>query len=231
MRKSETRSGDQDLESEPATRPAFPRLVKNSVKRFLPKTLLDELQRFVSLEPRERALYLRLKTSTGLGFTRKPLHRIKVRSLLFVCFGNIMRSPMCEALMNRALQSGAHSNLSVSSAGLNATAGREVHPRALAAAREYGISLDSHRARLLTSEMVEAADLVLVMDFQNYVQLLSRYPSAKNKIAMLAASSGSKFRNAEIKDPYYEGPEATSKCYAILATCIENLLQELDRNP
>lgn len=232
MGESETRSGNRNREAERGLRSRVPHFVKSSIRKLLPKVVLDELQQFRSFEPAERSLYCRLRVSVALGAASKRNLRLpKARSVLFVCFGNIMRSPMCEALMNRAIQSGAHRPISASSAGLNATSGREVHPWAEVAARELGISLENHRARLLTREMTDAADVIFVMDFQNYVQLVLRFPSAKEKIGMLGAFAGPKPHHLEIRDPYYEGPEATSNCYAILATCIDNLLQELERNP
>jgi protein-tyrosine-phosphatase len=134
---------------------------------------------------------------------------------------------MCEALASRALPQVPSRNVTVRSAGIHAVPGREAHPWAISAARESGISLENHRARLLTAEMVNHADAIFAMDFQNQVQLLSRYPEARNKIFMLGAYAGEDYRPLEISDPYYSGEAGTRVCYKILSTCIDNLVRSL----
>jgi len=133
---------------------------------------------------------------------------------------------MCEALLNKEL--GIHgAQYTVMSAGLNATPGRPAHEWAIRAAGELCISLENHRAQLLTSEMVERADVIFAMDYQNQVQLLSRWPDAKKKIFLLGAYSSPGLRIGEIADPYYLGFEGTRHCYAILTTCIQNLARSM----
>jgi protein-tyrosine-phosphatase len=144
-----------------------------------------------------------------------------------VCFGNIIRSPMCEALMNHALAAVPEVQIVVTSAGLNAVPGKRAHPWAVAAARELGIPLENHRAKLLTPEMVNQADAIFAMDYQNQVQLWSRYSEARNKVFMLSAYAGDDYRSFEIRDPFFEGEEATRACYRVLDTCIRNLAHTL----
>jgi protein-tyrosine phosphatase len=148
------------------------------------------------------------------------------RSFLFVCFGNIMRSPMCEALMRRTLTAVSNSQITITSAGLNAVPGRSAHPWAIAAARELDIDLENHRARLLTAEIVRQADVIFAMDYQNQVQLLSRYAEARNKVYMLGAYA-KQYQSLEIRDPYYGSEAGTRECYKILDTCIRNLVRSL----
>ena len=137
---------------------------------------------------------------------------------------------MCEALMKRALPGTPDPKVSVTSAGVSATVGRPAHPWAIAAAHELGISLEHHRARPLTSEMLDRADVVFVMDSQNKVQLLIRYPEMREKVMMLGAYAEPGHRSAEIRDPYYEGEEGTRRCYGILQSCIRNLVSDLSVN-
>jgi protein-tyrosine phosphatase len=136
---------------------------------------------------------------------------------------------MCEALMERALAD-TPNVIVVTSAGLNATPGRPAHPWAVDAARELGISLEHHRARLLTADMLERTDVVFVMDCQNKVQLLTRNPTMSEKVIMLGSYAGRSYGSMEIVDPYYEGEEGTRRCYGILQTCIRNLVIELLAN-
>jgi protein-tyrosine phosphatase len=205
-------------------------IARSSLKQFLPESVLREVRRYRSCEGVKLPLYLYSRISLALGLpSRKSMRGIKPRSVLFVCFGNIMRSPMCEHLMDRALGSTAL-RIRVTSAGLNAVAGREAHPWAIAAARNFDISLENHRARLLTPAMVSNADLIFAMDLQNYAQLIARFPQARKQIYMLGAFKGPDADGMEIRDPYDDGPEATFQCYRILLTCIHNLSQDLIAN-
>jgi protein-tyrosine phosphatase len=204
--------------------------IKSTAKWMLPEAVVQEVQQYRAYERSERPIYLKARISSrlGLGLSRPPN---TARSFVFVCFGNIMRSPMCEALMNRAVTGFPDLIIKVTSAGLNAIAGRPAHPWAIMAAQEFGISLENHRARLLTSEMVEQADAIFVMDNQNKVQLLSRWSRATSKVFMLGAYAPKEYRGVEIRDPYYLGQDETRYCYQILNTCIQNLAHSLPSRP
>ena len=69
------------------------------------------------------------------------------RSFLFVCYGNIMRSPMAELMFKRALAENTREDVVVRSAGIHATAGTEAEPRAQVAAAELGLPLAHHRSK------------------------------------------------------------------------------------
>jgi protein-tyrosine-phosphatase len=149
------------------------------------------------------------------------------RSFVFVCFGNIMRSAMAEFVMRKALSEIAPEEIEkirIVSAGLHANPGREAHPWMQEAAKELGISLAAHRAKLLTREMVNAADAIFAMDFQNKAELLTLYPESADKIHMLSAYAEGAWKNREIPDPYLGDLEVTRYCARQLQTCIRNLL-------
>ena len=203
------------------------RRIKAVARHLLPASFINEARRCQAYDSRERALYLKIRAMNAIGIQnpRSSQPPRTAHSFLFVCFGNIMRSPMCEALMRRAVAS--NPQIRVTSAGLHAIPGRIAEPRALLAAMEFGISLENHRARLLSAEMVRETDVIFAMDYQNQVQLLSRYPEARDKIFMLAAYADKPYRSVEIGDPYYMGEDATRSCYAILNTCIQNLASSL----
>jgi len=134
---------------------------------------------------------------------------------------------MCEALMLAKVATLRGMQISVNSAGLNATEGRAAHPWAVTAAQEFGISLEHHRARQLTDQMVNEADLIFAMDFQNYIQLLSRWPTIRKKVLMLGNYAQGKQKILEIADPFYVGLEQTHACYRILDSCIQKLAHSL----
>lgn len=205
--------------------------MKGAIKKLLPRFLVQEIQSFRKYKKNERPIYLKLRLleGIGLGNGKRLQAPATARAFVFVCFGNIMRSPMCEALMRRELpdQSG---QVTIISAGLHASQGTMAHPWALAAARELGISLDDHRAQQLTAEMVDQSDAIFAMDCQNQVELLANYPNAKRKIFMLGAYAGDSDRRVEIPDPYYGDPEQTRHCYQVLQRCIHNVASAVLRD-
>src|SRR5881409_4072118 len=82
--------------------------------------------------------------------------------VLFVCTGNICRSPLASSLLERALQERGL-DVAVSSAGTGAWDGAPASEGAYLVGLERGLDLSGHRARLLTRELVEKADLILTM--------------------------------------------------------------------
>src|SRR5271166_2464696 len=129
-----------------AFRECVRRNIKATGKKLLPKKVIQEVQRYRTYSESERSLYLKIRVLNGIGLANPKRSRPPktARSFLFVCFGNIMRSPMCEALMNRALAAVPPTQITVTSAGLNAVPGRAAHPWAVAAALELGLTLENH---------------------------------------------------------------------------------------
>jgi protein-tyrosine phosphatase len=202
---------------------------KKIIKFLLPKRVLQEVAQYRKYKRVERPLYLKVRTLDALGLRNRkgPENLARVRSFLFVCSGNIMRSPMCEALMRQELTAIPQARVTVTSAGLNASTGKLAHPWGLASAAQYGVSLEAHRARLLTLDMVDQADVIFAMDYHNQVELLSRYPGARERVFMLSAYAGDDYRAVEIRDPFYGDEEETRCCYGILQTCVRNLVSTL----
>jgi protein arginine phosphatase len=85
-----------------------------------------------------------------------------IQHVLFVCTGNICRSPLAASLLERALKERGI-DVAVSSAGTGAWDGAPASEGAYLVGLERGLDLSGHRARLLTRELVERADLILTM--------------------------------------------------------------------
>ncbi|MFN2571062.1 MAG: low molecular weight protein arginine phosphatase [Gemmatimonadales bacterium] len=85
-----------------------------------------------------------------------------IQKVLFVCTGNICRSPLAASLLERAL-TGRGLDATVTSAGTGAWDGAPASEGAYLVGLERGLDLSGHRARLLTRELVEQADLILTM--------------------------------------------------------------------
>jgi protein-tyrosine-phosphatase len=205
-----------------------PRTFKDVVRKFVPRFLLQQRGIIRRLGPRAGRIYagLRLRDVVGMRSDNQAIVPAAARSFVFVCFGNIMRSAMAEFLMRNALRNapGKIGRIRIVSAGLHANPGREAHPWMQEAAADLGVSLATHRSKLLTRGMVDAADAIFAMDFQNKAELLTLYPDAANKIFMLSAYAEGAWRCREIPDPYLGDLEVTRHCAKQLQICIRNLL-------
>ena len=108
-------------------------------------------------------------------------------SVLFVCTGNICRSPTAEALARRELERYPGVPIQVSSAGSHALEGNPAASRSMLAAATRGANLERHFARELTRRRVRAADLILCMAAEHRPFVLSYDRSAANRTFLLAS--------------------------------------------
>jgi protein-tyrosine phosphatase len=134
-------------------------------------------------------------------------------NVLFVCTGNICRTPMAAAIARDALGTGAV--IDVSSAGTYAIVGSSPTADAIAVAAEHGLSLDGHRARQLTPELVAAADLVVGME-REHVAFARRLGAAN------ATTLG-----VPVRDPYGLGRAAYRETWTLLASLVPELLHTI----
>jgi protein-tyrosine-phosphatase/predicted ATP-grasp superfamily ATP-dependent carboligase len=203
-------------------------------RRVAPRRWITDFGIWSRIDRQARRSYATLRIRSALGMEARNGLAVKevplgsARSFLFVCFGNLMRSPMAEAMLKQVLAERGIDGIVVRSAGLHAVSGREPHPWALAIARELGIALDGHRAQLSTLELVSGSDLILAMDFENLAELEIFYPEARNKTFLLSRYTNREQRNREIPDPCFGDVDATRRCYAEIAGCIDNLVHEIE---
>lgn len=122
------------------------------------------------------------------------------RTILFVCTGNLCRSPMTEGFFKRRLEEeGKESAYRVRSAGTWAVEGTPASPNTIHAMAEHGIDLSKHQAHLLTVEDVREADLVVVMEEEHARAILRELPEEEGKVHLLTEVAG---REGDVEDPY-----------------------------
>jgi len=155
-----------------------------------------------------------------------------VPRLLFVCLGNICRSPTAEAVMTRLVaDAGLEREFELDSAGTGAWhVGCPPDERATQAAAARGITLRG-AARQVTAADFEAFDLLVAMDAQNQRDLRALAPDAAGaaKVRLLRefdpASAGA--ASLDVPDPYYGGPGGFDRVLDLVEAACAGLLAEL----
>jgi protein-tyrosine phosphatase len=146
--------------------------------------------------------------------------------VLFVCTGNICRSPTAEAVFRRLVErAGLAHRIGADSAGTHGYhVGEPPDPRTQAAASARGYDLSGLRARRIAREDFHRFDLVLAMD-RNHHSILARLapPSAGHKLRMLMEFAR-RSRADEVPDPYYGGPDSFELVLNLVEDAAEGLL-------
>jgi len=135
--------------------------------------------------------------------------------MLILCHGNICRSPFAAAMAARQFPSA-----SITSAGFYPKTARPSPDFVLDSARQLGIDLSQHRSQCVDAQMIEDAQLILIMDLRNYESLKKSFPWALKKtlfLGMLLANP-----QLEIEDPY-DDPDSMPTVQSQLAGALAEL--------
>lgn len=147
-------------------------------------------------------------------------------SILFVCMGNICRSPTAEGVFRALLKNASlASDVHVDSAGTHAYhIGEAPDARTQAAARKRGYDISNISARQITPDDFRDFDYILAMDWENLTLLQQICPKQyKHKLMLLMRFAGD-HEEATVPDPYYGGPEGFSKVLDLTEDACSGLL-------
>jgi protein-tyrosine phosphatase len=165
-----------------------------------------------------------------LNFRQRQREAAKATAMvkvLFVCMGNICRSPVAEGVFRRMLEgAGLEQKVYVDSAGTHSYhVGAPPDPRSQATALRRGIDLRALRSRKVVVADFAQFDYVLAMDRDNLEQLLAycQDPQLRGRIQLLMDYAPN-LPEREVPDPYYGGPNGFERVMDLIETAAEGLL-------
>lgn len=149
--------------------------------------------------------------------------------VLFVCMGNICRSPTAEGVFRHVLSSAAPDlQIEIDSAGTHDYhVGAPPDRRSIEAARRRGIDLSSLRARMIATEDFARYDLILAMDEDNLRELRRRAPASHHERIRLMMEYAPHAPSRFVPDPYYGGAQGFEDVLDLLEEAAQGLLAEL----
>lgn len=156
---------------------------------------------------------------------------MRVRSILFVCLGNICRSPTAEGVFQHLMtEAGRKNDILIDSAGTGAWhVGHPANSNSQATANHHGITLHS-RSRLFSETDFDEFDLILAMDRSNLNDILSiDHSGAHAHKVKLFREFDPQPGDGEVPDPYHGGQQGFEEVYQICLRTSTAILNQMER--
>ncbi len=151
----------------------------------------------------------------------------KVFRIMFVCTGNICRSPMAEEIMRVMFDDAEIDNVLVSSSGVGAVVGGQASKFAQVAVTTCGGLLTAHRGQQLTEELIEESDLVFALSSGHYHAILRTNPQAEKKTYLLKAFPEHGDTGEGIIDPIGASQNVYNEVYLEIYSELQRIFPEL----
>ena len=174
----------------------------------------------------------RLKALLGRGDPDPRAAEAKAPTrVLFVCMGNICRSPSAEGVLRaRLAAAGMQGLVAVESAGTHAMRGSETDPRATQVALKRGYDLARLRARQVVPEDFDRFDRILAMDDDNLGWLKAKSPAGARCQPELLMRYSRRFADvSQVPDPYYGAPDGFDRVLDLLEDACDGVIASLAR--
>ncbi|EEF58303.1 ribose 5-phosphate isomerase B [Pedosphaera parvula] len=151
-----------------------------------------------------------------------------MKTILFVCTGNVCRSPMAEGIFRHIMK--GRRDFQVMSAGIGAIEGQAPSHYAVQAVKELGIDISKQRSRMLTSELVQQADYIFGMTHSHVDSVYLLYPQAAEKTFLLREFDETlDVFEKDISDPIGGSYEVYENCRDQIEQGIASLLRFVDQ--
>ena len=151
-------------------------------------------------------------------------------NILFVCMGNICRSPAAEGFFARALEQSIHSDrVSIDSAGTHSYhVGHAPDPRSVETAAKFDVEIGHLRARKVRRSDFDDYDLIIAMDHSNFSDLQAIRPTGSKASLKMMMRYHPEGLPEEVPDPYYGGINGFTYMCELLELATAGLLKEVE---
>ncbi len=161
-------------------------------------------------------------------YPQAELEALSEIKFLFVCTGNICRSPMAEGIFRKYLAKKLQCEVDhldkmgykICSAGVMDVLGSPASPEAIAACAAKGIDIKAHKSRVLSRQLVEECDFIFAMGQMHCERIIALSAEAVNKCVLLA-------ENKEIPDPIGQPQAVYNKCAELIEEAVKKIIGEL----
>jgi len=151
----------------------------------------------------------------------------KAIKILFVCTGNICRSPMAEGYFRDLCKKNKRNDIDVASAGIFAGDNFSASPEAVKTMSNYSIDISKHKSRQITEELVRSSELIVVMTKPHKNTILASFNFVSDKVSLLHGFDGSK---KDVFDPFGGDFNIYNKCFSEMKKALDNLFLEIDKS-
>lgn len=151
----------------------------------------------------------------------------QIKNLLFVCTGNICRSPFAQGLFLKLSADKGIKDVAARSAGLFALPGNQATYLAQRVAAEHHVDLAEHKAQIVTADLADLSNLILVMEQHHKNDLVSDFPEASGRVRLLRHFARYGSRDRGIADPYGLDNDAYRFCFLDIEDAVSGLIEFL----
>ena len=144
-----------------------------------------------------------------------------MKSILFVCLGNICRSPLAEGIARKYVKNN-NLKVEIDSCGTgNWHVGEAPCDNSIEVANRHNVDISMQKSRQITKDDLKSFEMIIALDSSNYGDLLEM-GCPKYKLSKLGFYG---YNNEDVPDPYFfDGFEGFEKVYEMIDTCVKNLI-------